>query len=70
MYLVFVTAFGLLKAMLGAVPLQMVCCDGFTPSVGAGFTVTSTVIGVPLQPFADGVTVYLTTPTALFVVRV
>ena len=30
--------------------------------VGNGFTVTSTVNGVPLQVLFDGVTVYLTTP--------
>jgi hypothetical protein len=34
-------------------------------SVGTGSTVMSTSKGVPLQPFADGVTVYVTVPCTL-----
>jgi len=37
------------------------------PTVIVGFTVTSTVNGVPAHPFTDGVTEYLTTPTVVVV---
>src|SRR6185503_14123317 len=39
-------------------PEQIVCGDAVT--VGVGFTVTSTVIAVPVQPLANGVIVYVT----------
>lgn len=38
-------------------PEQNVCVVGFAVTVGVGSTVTVTVIGVPLHPFATGVMV-------------
>jgi hypothetical protein len=44
-------------------PLQMLCVDGVATTVGIGFTVTTTVIGVPAQPAAlTGVIVYVAVP--------
>ena len=48
-----------------ATPLHLVCA--VADPVGFGFTVTSTVNGVPAQPLAVGVTVYLTTPAVVVV---
>jgi len=42
-------------------PEQIVCVVGVAMTVGEGFTVMSTVMGVPLQDPIAGVTVYLTT---------
>ena len=69
-YLVLVTLFGLVKPMLVVAPLQIDCCAGLTANVGTGFTVTVRVIGVPAQPFALGVIVYVTVPWVLPVVLV
>ena len=44
------------RAMLVPVPLQIVFVAAVV-TVGAGFTVTMNVAGVPVHPFADGVTV-------------
>jgi hypothetical protein len=52
----------LLNAIEGAVPEQIVIVDGVAVATGVGFTLTVTVIGVPGQPFADGVTVYTADP--------
>ena len=49
-----------LSAMLVAVALQIVC--GEADPDGLGLTVTLTVKEFPTQPFAEGVTVYSTTP--------
>jgi hypothetical protein len=45
------------NAMDGAVPEQMVCVEGVAVATGFGFTVITTVIGVPLHEFAVGVMV-------------
>ena len=34
-------------------------------AIGTGLTVMSTLIGVPEQPLAEGVTIYLTTPAVV-----
>ena len=47
----------LLSAIEVALPEQMVCEAGVAVTVGAGFTVTVAIIGVPLQPAAPGVIV-------------
>ena len=44
------------KAMLVPVPLQIVFVAAVV-TAGEGFTVTVNVAGVPVHPFADGVTV-------------
>jgi hypothetical protein len=44
------------KAMLVPTPLQIVFVAEVA-TVGAGFTVTVKVVGVPVHPFADGVIV-------------
>ena len=38
-------------------PEQMVWDDGKAATIGVGFTVMVTVIGIPAQPFAEGTTV-------------
>ena len=43
--------------MLVAVPLQIVCEAGVATTLGNGFTVMITLIGVPLHPADDGVIV-------------
>jgi len=50
-----------------AKPEQRVCWVGVAITVGVGFTVISTVMGVPLQVPMVGVTVYLTTAGELVV---
>jgi hypothetical protein len=47
----------LVNAILVAVPEHIVCVDGVAVAVGFGLTVIVTVIGVPGQPLAVGVTV-------------
>ena len=37
-------------------PLQIVCVNGVTVATGIGSTVTTTLMGVPAQPAAVGVT--------------
>lgn len=59
------TLLGLLMLMLVVAPLQMDWEVGFAAAFGIGFTVTSTLMGIPGQPFADGVIVYLTTAGVL-----
>jgi hypothetical protein len=48
--------------MLLVVPLQIVSAFGAATTSGNGLTVTITVIGVPLQPPALGVIVYVAVP--------
>jgi hypothetical protein len=55
------TLFGLLMLIEVVAPLQMVWLAGVASTFGIGFTVTSTVMGIPGHPLADGVMVYLTT---------
>jgi hypothetical protein len=45
----------LVSATEVAPPEQMLCAFGVAVALGIGFTVIGTVIGVPLQPPADGV---------------
>jgi len=47
----------LVSAMEGAVPEHIVCNAGVVVATGIGFTVTTTVIGIPAHPLAAGVTV-------------
>jgi hypothetical protein len=47
----------LLRAMDGAVPEQIVWDTAVAVNTGIGFTVTTTVTGVPEHPLAVGVTV-------------
>jgi hypothetical protein len=47
----------LVRAMEEAVPEHIVCEPGVAVATGIGFTVIKTVIGVPAQPLAVGVTV-------------
>ena len=47
----------LVSAMPVDVPPQIEAVPGVAVATGLGFTVTSTVNGVPSQPFAFGVTV-------------
>jgi len=60
-----VPATGLLSAMEGATPEHTVCDDGVAVTVGVGLTVMVTVTGVPAQPLAVGVMVYVAVPAAL-----
>lgn len=53
-----------------ALPEQIVCEDGVAITVGTGFTVTVTVIGVPGHPPAVGVMVYTAVPAAVPVVLI
>ncbi len=46
-----------LKAIDGAVPLQMDAEEGVAVAFGIGLTVMVILTGVPAQPFAVGVTV-------------
>ena len=46
-----------LKLMFVATPEQKVWVEGEAETVGVGLTVTVKLIGEPVQPFADGVTV-------------
>ena len=48
------------KLMVAVLPLQTVGLTGVAVTVGKGKTVTVSVNGVPVQPLADGVMVYLT----------
>jgi hypothetical protein len=59
------TLFGLVMLMVVVAPLQIVWLAGVARTFGIGFTVTSTVIGIPGQLFAEGVIVYLTTAGVL-----
>ena len=43
--------------MFVELPEQIVCAVGVEVTVGIGFTITTTLIGVPMQPFAVGVIV-------------
>ena len=43
-----------------ALPEQMVCAAGVATAFGVGLTSTVAVIGVPVQPLAEGVTVNVT----------
>ena len=43
-----------------AAPEQIVCVAGVAEPVGVGFTITVAVIGMPGQPFAEGVIVKVT----------
>ena len=52
------------KVMVAALPLQMVWLAGVAVDTGKGKTVTVSVNGVPVQPFANGVMVYLTSAPA------
>jgi hypothetical protein len=45
--------------------LQIVCAAGVATAFGVGLTVIVAVIGVPVQPFVDGVTVIVATTGAL-----
>jgi hypothetical protein len=47
----------LVRAMDGAVPEQIVCEAGVAVATGVGFTVITTVNGVPEHPLAVGVMV-------------
>jgi hypothetical protein len=47
----------LLSATEDAVPEHIVCDAGVAVATGVGFTVITTVRGVPAQPLAVGVTV-------------
>ena len=47
----------LVSAIDGAVPEHIVCNAGVVVATGIGFTVTTTVMGVPPQPLAVGVIV-------------
>jgi hypothetical protein len=47
----------LVSAMEGAAPEHIVCNAGVVVATGIGFTVTTTVIGVPVQLLAVGVMV-------------
>jgi len=47
----------LLRATEVAVPEHIVCVPGVAVATGMGFTVITTVIGVPAHPLAVGVTV-------------
>lgn len=56
-----------LRLMGVIAPEQTVCVAMDAVAVGVGFTVTLNVTGVPVQPFAEGVTVKVTTAGALVV---
>ena len=47
----------LVSSIEDAVAEQIVCEAGVAVAIGVGFTVMSTTLGVPLHPFAVGVTV-------------
>jgi hypothetical protein len=46
-----------LRRILLALPEQIVCVGGVAVATGTGLTVIVTLIGVPVQPPADGVIV-------------
>ncbi len=50
------------RAMLLAVPLQIVCGEGLAVAAGKGVTVTVSVIAAPTQLLAVGVMVYIAVP--------
>ena len=52
----------LVKAIELAVPEQIVELEGVAVTTGIGLTVTTTVIGLPTQPAAVGVMVYVAVP--------
>ena len=54
-----------LNATLVVAALQIVCDEGVAEPTGVGLTVISTMKEAPGQPLAEGVTVYLTTPTVV-----
>jgi hypothetical protein len=56
------------KLIAVEVPLQMVCDVGDADTTGIGLTVTTTLIGVPVQEFAVGVIVYVAVPVVVPVV--
>lgn len=58
-----------LSVIAVVLPEQIVCVDGVAVTTGIGFTVTVTVIGVPEQPFASGVIVYVAVPGTVPVVE-
>src|SRR5678815_2903371 len=57
-----VTPLVVLRAMLVEAPLQIVCEAGAATTFGFGLTVITTTIGVPAQPAAEGVIVYVAVP--------
>ena len=57
----------LLKFIGKTLPAQIVGFTELTLSTGIGSTATVTVIGFPVQPFAEGVTVYTAVPCVLAV---
>jgi hypothetical protein len=61
------TPFVVLKPMLVTAPLQIVWLAGNATTFGFGVTVTTTTIGVPVQPDAPGVIVYVAVPAELVV---
>ena len=61
-YVGLATPLVVVNAMLVVAPLQIVCDAGVATTSGRGFTVTITVTGVPLQPDAAGVIVYVAVP--------
>jgi hypothetical protein len=61
------TPFVVLKLILVVAPLQIVWLAGAATTFGTGSTVTTTTIGVPLQPLAVGVIVYVAVPALLVV---
>ena len=64
------TVFGFVNTMLAVPPSHTVNTVLLIAKVGTGSTVMSTSKGVPLQPFALGVTVYVTVPCVLATVVV
>jgi hypothetical protein len=56
------------KAMEVVPPEQIDCVEGDAVALGTGFTTMVTVIGLPTQPPALGVTVYTAVPVVLPVV--
>ena len=52
----------LVRSMSVVSPEHNVCVAGVAVATGIGFTVTVTTIGIPSQPFAVGVIVYVTVP--------
>jgi hypothetical protein len=61
------TPFVVLNPMLVTAPLQIVWLAGNATTFGFGVTVTTTTIGVPVQPDAPGVIVYVAVPAELVV---
>ena len=51
-----------LKLIFVAVALQIVSEDGVAVATGIGLTVTTALVVEPVQPFNEGVIVYVTVP--------